>query len=313
VNKASLLIVEDEAIVAADLTGKLGRLGYEVLGIAARGEQAVELALSLRPQVVLMDISLAGAMDGIEAADAIRGRLDVPVIYLTAHSDPATLARAKLTVPFGYILKPFEQRELATQIELAIYKHQADRELRAQREWLRVTLRSIGDAVIATDAEGQVAFVNPVAESLTGWSAEEAAGQPVSVVFRIINERTGRPLEDPVRRVLGEGRAVALANHAALVTKEGRTVPIEDSAAPIEDVAGRVIGVVLVFHDVTEKRRAEEELQESYEDLSRFHGAAVDRELRMIELKKEVNELCVRLGLPPRYALEFKVEGGSAL
>ena len=262
-SKATILIVEDEAIVAADLAGKLGQLGYEVAGIAAEGEEAVALACRLRPHLVLMDIWLEGPMDGIEAAEAIRRQHDVPVIYLTAHSDPATLARAKLTGPFGYILKPFEERELATQIEMALYKHQADRQLRQQREWLRVTLTSIGDAVIATDAEGRITFVNPVAESLTGWKAEEAAGQPIQCVFRIVNEQTGQPLEEPVARVLREGRAVELANHAALVTKDGRTVPIEDSAAPILDAAGQVIGVVLVFHDVTEKRRAEEALRES--------------------------------------------------
>jgi PAS domain S-box-containing protein len=262
-NKTTILIVEDEAIVAADLAGKLGQLGYEVAGITGEGEEAVALAGRFRPQLVLMDIHLQGTLDGIQAADAIRRRHDVPVIYLTAHSDAATLARAKLTGPFGYILKPFEERELATQIELALYKHQTDRELRRQREWLRVTLTSIGDAVIATDAAGRISFVNPVAESLTGWKAEEALGRPLPAVFRIVNERTGQPLEEPVGRVLREGRAVALANHAALVTKDGHTVPVEDSAAPILDAAGQVIGAVLVFHDVTEKRRAEEALRES--------------------------------------------------
>ena len=215
-------------------------------------------------------------MDGIEAAEAIRRQHDVPVVYLTAHSDPATLARAKLTGPFGYILKPFEERELATQIEMALYRHQADRQLRQQREWLRVTLSSIGDAVIATDAEGRITFVNPVAESLTGWKAEEAAGQPVQSVFRIVNEQTGQPLEEPVARVLREGRAVELANHAALVTKDGRTVPIEDSAAPILDAAGQVIGAVLVFHDVTEKRRAEEEIHRAKEEWERTFDSVPD-------------------------------------
>jgi len=136
-DKTTVLIVEDEAIVAADLAGKLGQLGYEVVGAAAEGEKAVELACSLEPQVVLMDIWLKGAMDGIEAAEAIRSRHDVPVIYLTAHSDSATLERAKLSGPFGYILKPFEERELSTTIEMALYKHQSDRQLREQQEVLR--------------------------------------------------------------------------------------------------------------------------------------------------------------------------------
>ena len=259
----TILIVEDERIVALDLAGKLEQLGYEVAGTAMRGDEAVTLARRLRPNLVLMDISLEGPLDGIEAVEAIHREQDVPVVYLTAHSDPATLTRAKLTGPFGYILKPFELRDLATQIELALYRHQADRQLSEQREWLRVTLSSIGDAVIATDAEGRISFVNPVAESLTGWKAEEAAGQPIECVFRIVNEQTGQPSEKPVARVLREGRAVELANHTALVTKDGRMVPIEDSAAPILDAAGQVIGAVLVFHDVTEKRRAEEAARES--------------------------------------------------
>jgi len=278
-NKTTILIVEDEAIVAADLANKLRRLGYEVAGTAAGGEEAVALACSLRPQLVLMDIRLEGSIDGIEAADSIRRLHDAPLIYLTAHSDNATLARAKLTGPFGYILKPFEERDLATQIELALYKHRADRQLHEQREWLRVTLMSIGDAVIATDAAGRITFVNPVAESLTGWKAEEAVGQPIPRVFNLVNEQTGQAMKEPVARVLREGRAVPLANHAALVTKDGRTVPIEDSAAPILDAARQVIGAVLVFHEVTEKRRAEEALRES-EHLLRRSRDELDQRVR---------------------------------
>jgi signal transduction histidine kinase/CheY-like chemotaxis protein len=139
-DKTSVLIVEDEAIIAADLAGKLGQLGYEIAGTAASGEEAVEMACRLRPDVVLMDIRLKGAMDGIEAADAVRRRVDLPVIYLTAHSDAATLARAKLTGPFGYILKPFEERELATNIEMALYKHQGDKQLRKSHEELEMRI-----------------------------------------------------------------------------------------------------------------------------------------------------------------------------
>ena len=262
-SKTSILVVEDEAIVAADLAAKLETLGYHVAGITAAGEEAVTLAQSSRPQLVLMDIQLAGAMDGIAAAEAIQRRYDVPVIYLTAHSDSPTLARAKQSGPFGYILKPFEERELAAQIELAIYKHQADRRLREQREWLQTTLNSIGDAVIATDADGCITFINPVAASLTGWPAEAAAGRSVSECFVVINEKTGECLEDPVARVVAEGRPQPLSNHAALVTRDNRRVPIEESASPIRDDDGMILGVVLVFRDVTEKRRAREILKDS--------------------------------------------------
>ncbi|MEI7833165.1 MAG: PAS domain S-box protein [bacterium] len=253
-----ILIVEDEAIIAADLANKLERLEYTVCGSAASAEDALALVAMCGPELVLMDIHLAGEMDGIDAADRIRLEYGIPVIYLTAHSDRATLDRAKVTEPFGYILKPFEQLELQTHIEMALYKSLAERKLRESEERWRVTIGSIGDAVIASDIAGLVTYMNPVAVALTGWQEAEAQGQPVLRVLDMINELTRLPAEDLVARVLRENRAVELANHTALVTRDGREVPIEDSAAPITDAAGKVTGVIIVFHDVTEKRRAEE-------------------------------------------------------
>jgi CheY-like chemotaxis protein len=125
-SKVTVLVVEDEAIVAADLSGKLRQLGYEVVGVAAEGDEAVAMARQSRPDLVLMDISLGGTMDGIEAAGAIRNLYNVPVVYLTAHADPGTVDRAKAIGPFRYILKPFDERDLAMQMELALSRHRAD-------------------------------------------------------------------------------------------------------------------------------------------------------------------------------------------
>jgi PAS domain S-box-containing protein len=141
----------------------------------------------------------------------------------------------------------------------------AEEELRRNREWLQVTLTSIGDGVIACDTEGRVTFVNPVAASLSGWTESDALGQPVERVFDIVNEVTHQPGDGLVARVLSERRPLALANGTALVARDGRRTPIEDSAAPILDGAGNLTGVVLVFHDVTQKRRAQEALRESEE------------------------------------------------
>ena len=264
-NKISILIVEDEGIVAENLSDKLKQLGYQVAGIASRGEEAREIALKLRPQLILMDIQLDEQKDGIWAAEAIQREYDVPVIYLTAHSDPATLARAKVTGPLGYVLKPFETRDLTTQIELALYRHQAEQQLREQRELLRVTLTSIGDAVIATDAQGLITFMNPVAETLTGWPMSQATGRPMAEVFHIVNEYSRVIVDDPVSKVLKTGLIVGLANHTILLQKDGGEVPIDDSGAPILDKHGNILGVVLVFRDITERKQAEEVLQESEE------------------------------------------------
>ncbi|MFO7713719.1 PAS domain-containing protein [Desulfosarcina sp.] len=287
-SRTTILIVEDEAIVAHNLACKLMQLGHDPAGIAAEGEAAVEMALRLEPQLVLMDINLQGPMDGVEAAGMIQAQCDIPVIYLTAHSDPATLARAKLTGPFGYILKPFEMRDLAAQIELALFKHAAERQQRDQREWLRVTLTSIGDAVIATDAESRITFMNPVAESLTGWPLAEATRRPLKEIFHIVNEYTRAVVDDPVEKVLRLGTIVGLANHTVLIRRDGEQVPIDDSGAPICDRRGRILGAVLVFRDISESKKVERTISQSearYRILVEHVPASVamfDREMRCL-------------------------------
>jgi PAS domain S-box-containing protein len=139
----------------------------------------------------------------------------------------------------------------------------AQEKIAAQKERLAVTLRSIGDGVITTDVQGRIELLNGVAETLTGWRQEDAAGRPLGEVFRIINERTREPCEDPVTRVLATGQVVGLANHTVLVSRDGPERALADSGAPIRDAEGRIVGVVLVFRDVTDRQRMEEELQRS--------------------------------------------------
>ena len=136
-------------------------------------------------------------------------------------------------------------------------------ELEEQREWFQVTLASIGDAVITTDAACMVTFLNPIAEAMTGWTSSEAAGAPLASVLTIVNELTQQPVEHPVTRVLGEGRIGGLANHTSLVRRDGTVTAIEDSAAPIRDRSGRVAGTVMVFRDVTAQRKVEAALNAS--------------------------------------------------
>lgn len=154
--------------------------------------------------------------------------------------------------------------DAASNPDLPVYR-EAEAELQRQREWFRVTLASIGDAVITTDSQARVTFLNPVAEALTGWTSAAAMGQPVQIVFRVIDEQTRESFDHVVARVLREQRVVTLANRCALIAKNGREIPIEDSAAPILDAAGSVLGVVLVFHDVAEKRNVQDALHASEE------------------------------------------------
>jgi PAS domain S-box-containing protein len=171
-------------------------------------------------------------------------------------------------------------------------RKRAEEELRQQREWFQVTLSSIGDAVVTTDTEGRVSFLNPVAEMMTGWKTGEAAGERLEKVFNIVNEETREPASNPVDRVLREGIVVGLANHTALISKDGSERSIEDSAAPIRDAGGRISGAVMVFHDVTERRRAEKALKEADKKKDEFL-AILAHELRnpLVPIRNGLNVL----------------------
>lgn len=261
-DETRILIVEDEGIIAEDIKRSLKEVGYNIFSTASSGREAFEKIKEALPDLVLMDIVLQGEMDGIEAADQINSQYNIPVVYLTAFANIDILDRAKKTEPFGYIIKPFEDREVQATVEMALHKHKIEKRLRESEEWLSITLKSIGDAVIATDSKGLVSFMNPIAQSLTGWKQEEAIGKPLKEVFNIINEKTQAPAENPVARVIREGIVVGLANHTVLISKDGKETPIDDSAAPIKDEIGNTIGVVLVFSDVSERRKAEKAILE---------------------------------------------------
>ncbi|HME45970.1 MAG TPA: HD domain-containing phosphohydrolase [Syntrophorhabdales bacterium] len=256
-NPIRVLVVEDESVVSKDIQESLKGLGYKVCGTAFSGDEAIKKAESLQPDLVLMDIVLKGDIDGVEAAETIRARLHVPVIYLTAYSDEHTLNRAKVTEPSGYILKPFDERELHTTIEVAMYRHTMQKRLKESERWFATTLKSIADAVIATNTEGRITFMNPVAELLTGWKQTEALGRDLGEVFSVRDQDGCILIKNPVVKVLEEAVVVDLRNNL-LFGKEGTTLIVDDSAAPIVDDDGNILGAVLVFRDVTEGRRAEE-------------------------------------------------------
>jgi PAS domain S-box-containing protein len=283
--KSSVLIAEDEGILAIELKKRLEKLGYKVLAVASSGEEAIELAARHKPDLILMDIVLKGEMDGIEAADKIRGFLNVPVIYLTAYSDEDTVKRAKLTEPFGYLVKPYNDKELQIALEVTLYRHSMEK-LRESHHWLETVLRSMSDSVIATDSDGRITFVNPSAERLTGLKHTDVAGKRLEDVIRIIDEETGTPAKagDAVLGDKGEaakGEAAfattatntaaasasnpAVSNAAAstksslIIAADGRKVPVEYRASPIVDVQEVKMGMVLVFKDLTMQREAEAE------------------------------------------------------
>src|SRR3989442_1585180 len=156
---AQVLVVEDEKIVAADIQAQLEKLGYGVPGILSTGEDAIRTASETRPDLVLMDIHLKGRIDGIETARIMQARLNVPVVYVTSFADDRTLQRAKDTVPYGYVLKPFETKELQAAVEMALHKFGRERRLRTNEQWLMGVISSAGAGIMAIDHDGLVCLV----------------------------------------------------------------------------------------------------------------------------------------------------------
>jgi two-component system cell cycle sensor histidine kinase/response regulator CckA len=256
----TILVVEDERVVARDIQRSLVDLGYKVPSTAASSEQAIRLASEHCPDLVLMDIRIKGERDGIDTATILRERFDVPIVYLTAYADENTVQRAKLTQPFGYLMKPVKTYELRSAVEIALFKHEMDKQLRDRERWLAVTMRSIGDAIISTDAAGRINYMNPIAESLTGWTAEQALGHMSEEVLRLVrDDRARTPMVNPLQVALDQGRSLNVDGVLVRATAHDRY--ISDSTAPIVDDGGSVLGAVMVFRDVSEKRQLQRQLE----------------------------------------------------
>jgi PAS domain S-box-containing protein len=264
----TVLVVDDKEATRYTIARLLQKQGYAVRE-ASSGEEALRLAAEM-PDLVICDIKMPD-ISGYEVCRRLKAdpvTASVPVLHLSAtFADSESRSLGLEGGADGYLTYPVEPRELVASVEALLRVRRAERLAREQGELLRVTLSSIGDAVIATDTGGRVTFLNPVARALTGWASEKAAGRPLSEVFRLLNEKSRRPVENPAERALREGAVVGLANHSVLVARDGTERPIEDSAAPIRDADGKVVGAVMVFRDVSERRRAEWALKESQDHL----------------------------------------------
>jgi PAS domain S-box-containing protein/putative nucleotidyltransferase with HDIG domain len=256
-----------------------------VTGVVAGANAAVRKAQETMPDIVLMDVMLQGEITGVEAAEQIYTKFNIPVVYLTAYADSTTVQQAKKTEPFGYIIKPFEERELQTTIEIALYKYKMQMDLKERERWLSTILKSIGDGVIATNKIGSITFMNPLAENLTGWKLNQALDKTLGDVFKVMNQKPGKMQSISVKKIL-KGEGSALSDEAILVSKNGKKTPIDPRLEPIKDEGGNITGVVLAFTDVTARKMAEEELKRSFE----LHKIAMDGTVRAIAYTVEIRD-----------------------
>jgi len=287
----TVLVVEDESVVAMDLQCQLRDMGYRVCACVDNGREAIEHARAERPDLILMDIVLRGELDGVAAASIIGAELQIPVLFLTAYSDDQTVARAAAAMPYGYLTKPFQARELRAGIEVALRKAEVERSLRDSQRWLVSVLQGVGDAVIATGIDGRVDLANRAAEELLGMASLR-----------------GRSAVDVVRLEDGAGAALAMPVHdnprsgaAMLLTHDGLRVPVDYSAGPICDERDHLMGMTIVLHDERERVAFEQRLAHSEH---RFRGAfdhaplglaLVDRDNRYVRVNRA---LCRMLDVP---------------
>jgi PAS domain S-box-containing protein len=258
---AKILVVEDESVVALDLQERLGNLGYEVPAIAASGEKAIAEAANFRPDLLLMDIKLQGSLDGVETARLIRERHDVPVIYLTSYTDAETVRRASSTHPYGYLVKPYSDRELHSSVEIALYKHQnevaqrtqTEEAIRASKEHYSNLVDNARDAIFILEPDGTISFLNPAFEMLTGWSGNEWMGRafldlldPDSIsVARAMLRRARNGEKPPLFEV-------SLSKESGgLIVTEILWVPVARDE--------RVTSILGIGRDVTHRKQIEEE------------------------------------------------------
>lgn len=257
-----LLIVEDEALIAEETADRLARMGHQVLGIADTGADAIAMARAHRPDLVLMDIRLKGAMSGIEAAEQIYQNLRIPIVFASAHSDRETLQRAQINAQFGYIVKPFREHDLSMALRVALQRHQVEEGLRTANITHAAILSSINDCVVVANAQGRVGFMNLKAEELLGCTSGECLDQPLEDIVRLTDAQG--------RQIIRIDKALPHGYTCMLNNRQGREIHVEITVTPIEDATQHAIGTTLVLKDVTEKKRQDELIwrQAHFDDLT---------------------------------------------
>ncbi|MBK6606627.1 MAG: PAS domain S-box protein [Leptospiraceae bacterium] len=260
----TILLVEDEVIIALMETKQLEKEGYKVIHVED-GNQAIDMVNEKRDQIdlILMDIDLGNGIDGTQAAKEILKSHDIPIVFLSARVEKEVVQRTEKITSYGYVVKNSGIIVIDASIKMAFKLYEANKKTERQRERLRTILHSIGDAVIATDMDGNILQMNSIAENFTGWKFSDANGMPLQDVFHIVNAVTREKVVSPVELVLASGKIVGLANHTVLIAQDGHEYKIADSGSPIKDSEGHITGVVLVFRDITKEYEIQEALKQS--------------------------------------------------
>lgn len=282
--KKRILIVEDEVLSAADIAEMIKSSGYIPLGPVSSGKEAIEWALKESPDLILMDIHLRDAIDGISAAAEIRARSQTPVVFITAHSDIETLERVKKTEPYGFITKPFDEKDIYLAVELAFGKIEAESKFAKREKWYSTILGSIGDGVIATNSDGHIVYMNNAAEIMTGFLISEAIGREIREIFRISNGSNDDG--NAGVNVSFEFNTIEVSSFIKkniLMSKSGIQRSIDYSVFSLDSAQSKKSGGVLVFRDITERLDAQNAIKESFNKLRRAMSGTIEAMVLAVE------------------------------
>lgn len=241
-SKTRILVVEDESIVAKDIQNTLIKLGYDVPATASSASTAFDKLDEVKPDLVFLDIKLKGDMDGIQIAERIKTEYDMPVVFLTSYVDKTTLDRAKVTEPYGYIVKPFNESDLQSTVEMALYKFKKDQEMRANKNRYANALHHLEESIIITDNDGKITFMNPKAETMTGYGMESAAGKEISTLIRFDTGSKQFFTPESFTAQIKSGEMLNIDNVAVSVTRNNSTFKGTLISSPVRDEKNQLIG-----------------------------------------------------------------------
>jgi len=250
-NAISVLVVDDDPVLVHLIELRLKKMGYSVLGTALNGEEAIKKAISLNPQVVVMDIWLPGGMDGIDTANVLLGKYNIAVVYLTGDTDPETFKRALLTEDCEYLTKPFTDDELNRAIVQTFYKHMMNYKVREDQSFFVRLFTSMSEGVVVTDTDGFITSMNPAAETMIGSVNDKSRKYHSREQIVIVNSIDGRNMENPVDSVFRNRRSLGFPKDAVLITKDQNRIPVDGSVSPIFDDEDHIIGLFFIIFPVT--------------------------------------------------------------
>ncbi len=297
-NNIRVLVVEDEVSAAEDVRGRLNEMGYPNCSIALNGSEAIQQARQCQPDIILMDIQLNGRHDGIDTAQHIRSELDIPVVYLTALSDDDTIDRMQKTQPFGYLIKPPNNVELRTTIELSLQHHRTQQELRKFSYWLTTTLHSIGDGMIVTDCQGQIQLINPVAQQMLGLDTGYYTDHPITHQVDIYNDSTGESCTQTIIQCIHKSKIMKLPDTAVLRRRDGKMIPVSGTVSPIQSKEKSCIGAILVMQDISRQRQNEIRIAQSQKEIE-----LKNRDLQM--MIEESRRLAIQANISNQFKSNF--------